>query len=443
MKSLLLFLITAILFLSSCSSNDHFVRIQELEKTYLEKLDDDTGHRVNRYKLLLFPFIDLTSQNNYPYSSVMNTIFFHSLYSYVEIFPDIDVPEKATLQKMGTSLSNFSELSESENADFIISGDYKLSGPQINPVVAINLYTWNKINQTVITNSFKTPTDLKIFDTLDQMLSKIVRNVLKQDFNLAYLNISAVPNPDHDIKLYVNDRLIDILNNTNAATALKVLSGTNYDIRMNNSPDGLLLLKTSIVLDRDEMTNITYHPSNIALLDFKRSQKMEKNFPLEWFKNIERYERPFISANYSFNDNVDLSFSGSVTKTGKRSLSVKARSFLGTSVFYVPAPGKNDWTGMNYIKFWMYNQPKKNDYIMVSILDNQLKEFVYFVHADWEGWKQLKIPIKRFKRMVDRNFLPGKIEFPVLAFTFFKSTIDWGLTGYYQYYFDRFEVVSD
>jgi hypothetical protein len=131
---------------------------------------------------------------------------------------------------------------------------------------------------------------------------------------------------------------------------------------------------------------------------------------------------------------------------GKQSIKVEANTSAWDGAVYAVPEGKGDWTGMTTFKTWIYGSNSKKGYD-IEINDAGKELFLYPVKDNWEGWKQVIIPLKKFVSRSDyqdsKAKVNRKIDMPVGQVQFFNASNVSGGSGKLTLYFDLFEVTNE
>jgi len=131
---------------------------------------------------------------------------------------------------------------------------------------------------------------------------------------------------------------------------------------------------------------------------------------------------------------------------GKQAVKVEANcsAWLGT-VYEVPE-GKGDWTGMTTFKCWIYGSGSKKGFD-IEINDAGKELFIFFLRDNWEGWKQVVIPLKKFVSRSDyqdsKAKINRKIDMPIKQIQFFNANNNSGGSGKLVLYYDLLEVTNE
>jgi hypothetical protein len=133
---------------------------------------------------MVVPFENKSDITNYKTSDNIKIIMYNSLYSFIRIIPNVNLLDN---QSVGSVPAALSSNSISNEADVTVYGDYSLSGDPIEPLLALNLKirVKDKIKEeqkVIFEKTYKSPTDIEIFDSIDRMIADVVKTVFKFNF---------------------------------------------------------------------------------------------------------------------------------------------------------------------------------------------------------------------------------------------------------------------
>jgi hypothetical protein len=249
--------------LLSCSEQTALNREDQEKKSdtninaaFLEKQEKE-AETATRYKILIAQFACLTNGGIYSKPEIYRTIFFNSFYNLFSVLPSIDIPDKSILEELDPSESNVGETAEKSLSDFIVFGDYTLTGSKTKPEALVNLKIWSKFNGKILTNTYKTPTDADLFDSIDSMMGRIVKTVLNEEMKIAYLNFDNIDTGREKLGIFINHRLIAEPVSNDFNLNMKILSGTDYRVSVRRFFDGRLLYGRLINLNPGDSLNIS------------------------------------------------------------------------------------------------------------------------------------------------------------------------------------------
>ena len=143
---------------------------------------------------------------------------------------------------------------------------------------------------------------------------------------------------------------------------------------------------------------------------------------------------------------ISVSFDTEIFFDGKQSVKVEAYTSAWDGTVYEVPEGKGDWTGMTTFKLWIYGSNSKKGYD-IELNDAGKELFLYPIKDNWEGWKQVIIPLKKFYSRSDyqdsKAKINRKIDYPVKQIQFFNANNNSGGSGKLILYFDLFEVTNE
>lgn len=143
---------------------------------------------------------------------------------------------------------------------------------------------------------------------------------------------------------------------------------------------------------------------------------------------------------------IAVSYVTDIAYEGKQAVKVEANTSAWCGTVYEVPEGKGDWTGMTTFKLWIYGSNSKKGYD-VEINDAGKELFLYPIKDNWEGWKQVIIPLKKFVSRSDyqdsKAKINRKIDYPIQQIQFFNANNNSGGSGKLVLYFDLFEVTNE
>lgn len=193
------------------------------------KVTAETGD--NKAKVLILPFDNKVNPSKYKNAELVKAITFRSFYTFIGIIPSIDVPDEKILTNIAYSRDTISKVAEEQSADFIIYGDYSFEGTRNNPKVNYNLYLWSRKDSTnALAKKYATSTDAEIFDTIDDMIALVMKSSLNIDVNIANVYFNSFAIGSEKYSLFVNEKLVSEISNSDFSYNLKVLPDNDYQI---------------------------------------------------------------------------------------------------------------------------------------------------------------------------------------------------------------------
>jgi hypothetical protein len=146
---------------------------------------------------------------------------------------------------------------------------------------------------------------------------------------------------------------------------------------------------------------------------------------------------------------ISVSYVNDMVYEGKQAVKVEANTGNNAAysgAIYAIPEGKGDWTGMTTFTMWIYGSNSKKGYD-IELNDAGKELFIYFLKDNWEGWKQVAIPLKKFNSRGDyqdpKAKVNRKIDFPVQQIQFFNANNMSGGSGKITLYYDLFEVTNE
>ncbi len=418
---------TFILLTFSCSGNTK----NNDENVYLAVAKDTNAVLIKKYKLIIVPFKYAGNTNDKSREAgtgVIRNIVFNSIYSLVSLVPSFDVPEKGYLKDM--SIEKPEETASGGKADFIVYGDYSLTGGSAD----IKLKIWSSITKGVITSDYKLPTDEDIFEGVDGIMSYIVKSILKEDKKLAFLNFGNFSMDPEEYELYVNNRLVAKPASSDFSLSLKVLSKTKYWILMQRVSDQANVIDRSISLDAGETTNIGFITNTKLITGFENKKSQEVD--------LVSYEDQISSVTRNFSSSVS-GLKQLYEKGCRRALIVSyAGRSAGMQMNFTGDQG--NWTGLDAVSLWVAGNLTRK-WFNIKFLDAYNERWLYIVDDTWVGWKDIRIAFDKLKRRRDdqpvNGIVNGVFDFPIKNMAIFDVDASrGGRLGSYEMYFSRIEA---
>lgn len=237
--------------------------------------ESSTNQGGSRLKVLILSLNNNSDTNTYAGSDYLKPVIFNSLYNFIGIIPSLDIPDQKTLQAISWTPEQLAQLAKDRGADLVIYGDYTLSGPAYDPRARLSLKIYSTENVVdVLSKTYNTPTDLEIFDTIDRVINDLSVELLKGKVEVAYLNFTGfrVGNEEYDI--YVNDKIIASITNSDFELNLKILANTSYGVEIIRRHDKKAVHDSSFVLQPGVTARISHTAQ--ATLDLKALKGRKK-----------------------------------------------------------------------------------------------------------------------------------------------------------------------
>ncbi len=222
----------------------------------------------DKLRVLILSLNNLSDTNKYPSSDDLKPVIFNSLYNFIGIIPSLDIPEQKVLQKIEWTPEQIAQIAKDRGADLVIYGDYTLSGVAYDPKAKLNLkiYSTERVVD-LLSKTYNTPTDIEIFDTIDRVINDLSVELLKGKVEVAYLNFHDFEVGDEAYDIYVNDKIIASITNSDFQLNLKILANTSYGVEIIRRFDKKAVHDSSFVLQPGVTANISHRAQ--ATLDLK------------------------------------------------------------------------------------------------------------------------------------------------------------------------------
>ncbi len=131
---------------------------------------------------------------------------------------------------------------------------------------------------------------------------------------------------------------------------------------------------------------------------------------------------------------ISAGISSEQAKNGKNAAKVEHSTRDWSGAVVVLPVEKRDWAGLSTFRMWVYGS-KSNSRLNIDISDGKKEFFRYSYVDDFEGWKELVIPLSEFKSRTDwqpsEAFINKKMDFPIFELHFCTSGFGKG-----THYFD-------
>jgi hypothetical protein len=450
MKKILPVLI--LLCLAGCSGN--LKPSENIKKNFSGEILDTSKRSV----VVILPFKNLAGVKKYASSVLIGRIFYNGIMNVVGYFPSFDVPDKKVLDKL-PFVSNWSGV-----ADFIIAGDYDLSGDRHEPDAKVRLTIWSKMTGLTFTNEIKTKTDTEIFDAVDQMISGIVKVTLKEEAKFALMRLDEFNTGREKFDIYVNRKYLASVTNDGFSLGLKVLPDRPYLVTLVRIADWKEVLNQKIVMSPESVTDVGYDalgkigvelmgqkpndpykiyldgnevgvssfPTNIAAGRTHVIRKMNVlgNYSYQSTFSLRDGEERTIPLYNRDSDLYDIDRDSAYIAFGGRNVWLTNG---GVPVLYQEPKArdvKGNFSGnrglingyivnvneSNTLHFWCQSDPSNlatGDFKII-IADRDRELFVYYIRDMW-GTKRFEVPFGEFRSYVwqQSEELNGEIDYPI------------------------------
>ncbi len=421
--------------------------------------------------LIILPFESKVSETTHPKVSVVKSIINGSLSTFLKTVPSFDFYED--------NISNISyeDVKANYNPDIIIYGDITLKGNKRKPDAEVNIKIWNKLNDKTEEINYSTKTDADMFDTIDEMLGDIVKITLNEELKIAHINFNNFNVGNASYTLFINNKIL-----TNITEGfnynLKVLANREYHVKIQNNNTKKIVFDEKFLIKSGEKKDVEYSPkSTITLLmtnklaennyivlingneinlgkplnfpaekniDIIVKNKIEnKSYTMKYYPSegeektiylpLERIcltETDYKISSYKSKEmNVDFGstitnyFSENFLFQNKKSLFVEFNiiqpAWMGIELLFNES--LMDWSNMNTLKLNIFGTKSQKNYL-IQLEDKNEELFVYKVLDNWDGWKELSIPISKFESrspyQKNRKSINKKIDYPLKTLQF-------------------------
>ena len=142
--------------------------------------------------------------------------------------------------------------------DFVIYGSYSETGKRAEPELTVNLTITNKSSGDIFSKSYKTSTDIDLFDSIDRISEDIGSFLLKEKTRIAHLSFGNFKTGPYEYELRLNGRRLAQVTNDSFSMKLNIISGKDYHVEMTRVFDGHKVLGSDVNLLPGDNTNISY-----------------------------------------------------------------------------------------------------------------------------------------------------------------------------------------
>ncbi len=453
------------------------IEIKEIETNKIF-ITQDQKNLPKKINLLILPLKDKSNKKRFPASENIKNIIFNSLFDFISIVPSINIEEKETIYQLSKELKeiNPEEIFNKYNTEIIIFGDYYLQKKENKkPEVIINFNIWNKATNNIIKTKYTSKKEIEIFEIVDNMLAKIIKTTFNEDLKISYLNFENFDINNGKYLLFINERIVSFITNSNFRLNLKILSGFEYHIKIKNIANQKIVLDKKINLKvgetatishkataniKCEITNnsqneifrifldnkelflqtnysipaeriLIFHVTNLTkndhyTLKYYISDGEDKIFYLpKARKVIEKYG---LKSQYGVGSMIKYYYSDQYTFFDKKSLvidaSISPSSWANIEIIFDNT--EINWEKYNTIKLLIYGR-KSHDSYAIQLVDKYNEIFFIIILDNWEDWKEISIPFEKIKSRLDYQFptakVNRKIDFPIKIFTFEISSL--------------------
>ncbi len=485
MKFNLVFLLFLFLFYHSCASKSvvkepEEIEIEEIETNQLFVTEDITEIS-NRLKVIIIPLENKSSKDKFRSTEVTKAIIQGSLYTFLQIVPSFDMPDKLEMNKLSPKFLYKQEITPQDiysnyQADIIIYGDIAIKENKKTKAL-VNLKVWTRATGKIESKKYITPTDADIFDSIDLMLANIIKLTLNEEMKIAHLNFKDFKINNGKYHLFINEKLVAKITNTDFNLSLRILANAEYSVRLKNLYNNSTILYTKFALKPGETTNINHIAlANIKCLITNKTPDEEfriyldgkeitldktiSNIPAERevkllvtninngeFYTLKNYlvdgtEKVLIlpRARMLLNENnynpilfcsqtakISSFFSEEYMWQDKKSLVINfftPPESWATAIFNF-GNSKMDWSNMNTLKIWIYGKKSYKEFF-ITLIDKGNERFICKIRGKWIGFRHITIPLKKIKfrrdyqeRLAKINY---RIDYPLKGFEFNLDT---------------------
>jgi hypothetical protein len=182
-------------------------------------------------KVLIIPLVNESDTKQYANSHLIQSILFKSLYCFLGVLPSISVPDEKELKTIQWDSNRIGKIAEENKADFILFGDYHLSGKKTNPNAEIHVRIWSfSKKEMIFAKNYETSTDIELFDTVDKIIGEGAEGILNTKVDIASISFGSFKIGVEPHYIYLNNRLIAIATNGQFSLTLRVPAETKYTV---------------------------------------------------------------------------------------------------------------------------------------------------------------------------------------------------------------------
>ncbi len=210
-------------------------------------------------KLLILPFEDNSDRKKFPASRESGIIMFNSLYYFIGILPQVEVTDKNVASKLNFKNNNqIFKYAQENDIDYVIYGEYSLSREKNDVMIQIDYKVWSKKESSnLVSVVYNSSAGLDIFDNIDEMIKKFLKDILKIDYQVAVINFKNFDIGEEKFSLYVNGSFLEEITNSNFNLSLKVLPRYTNIIEIKRK-DGTNAIESAIFLRPHHSIDFSY-----------------------------------------------------------------------------------------------------------------------------------------------------------------------------------------
>ncbi len=232
-------------------------------------------------KVLILP-VDVSGiLKDYQTIQISNTahMIFEGIYDFIGLLPFVDIPAAGELKRIKSP--DIDALAQKYSADIIIYSELRFSGPSSEPVAGINIRIWSRdAKKEIFNKKYNTAIDLDIFDAMDRIIIDSIAASFKIAPRFAVVNLSDFEIVGDKYELYVNNKLIDIVEDSAYNRSLKILADNKYNFMMIRKSDEVVVFNHNITLKQNSVTTINYKGAATVVMNPLKGAEPGKKYQI-------------------------------------------------------------------------------------------------------------------------------------------------------------------
>lgn len=217
-------------------------------------------------RVVILPPRNMADKSVYRNSEVHRAVIYNSLATFLNVLPDLDVVDENLLTNLPDSASAL-DIARQFRADAVLSGTFNLSGPKSSPTAAVDWTVTNAADgRELFSRSYRTATDIEIFDTVDAVVADSVRALLNRSVTIAQISFGNFRVGNDAFSVLLNNRTVAVASNDSFSYSQKVPADSKFPVTVRRKSDGKVVLFETVSLRPGEARSFSYKiPSGLQL----------------------------------------------------------------------------------------------------------------------------------------------------------------------------------
>lgn len=233
----------------------------------------------NNERLLILPFENLSDTNQFPVSTAMDEVIFKSLYNFIGIIPDLDVPDESEMRDPDLR-ENLQKSARLNDAKYVVSGDYTFRDDDGTEQIVITLKIWSYVKNDYLYNEvYTTELGLDFLDTVDLIIEDIIEQTLNIQMEIALIRFQDINVGSEEHSIYINRKKMTDITNSNYTESVRVLANQDYLIRIRNSTWDLVY-QTNWAPEPGDVLDVDYDGTCSIIIEDIEFQRPDRNYIL-------------------------------------------------------------------------------------------------------------------------------------------------------------------